>query len=96
MNKKFKIVEISGDSCASCHAMARQAYAVAQSMGMDFERIDIESSPEAVSKFKVERIPTVAICDGETIIAKCSGYQPEEILSLWAEAKTEEYMRGKV
>lgn len=96
MTKKFKMIEIGGDSCASCHAMARQAHEVAESCGMDFERIDIEMSPEAVQKYGVERIPTVVICDGDNIIAKCSGYQPDEILSLWAEAKTEEYMRGKV
>ena len=96
MKERFKIIEISGDSCASCHAMARQAYEVAKNLGMDFERIDIETSPEAVQKYDVARIPTVVICDGDEVIAKCSGYQPEEILSLWAEAKTEEYMRGKV
>lgn len=96
MSTKFKIIEISGDSCASCHAMARQAYEVAKNLNMDFERIDIETSPEAIEKYQPERIPTVVICDGDRIIAKCSGYQPEEILSLWAEAKTEEYMRGKI
>ncbi len=89
----LKLIEISGDSCASCHALLPQLNAVALQNNLAFERIDIESRPEAIEKYSVDRIPTIILADGEKIIAKCSGYQPEEILSLWIEAKLEEYSK---
>ncbi len=91
----IKLIEISGDSCASCHALLPQLNAVAAENNVAFERIDIETSPEAVEKYAVDRIPTIIITDGDKVIGKCSGYQPEEILSLWVEAKLEEYRQGK-
>ncbi len=87
----IKLIEISGDSCASCHAMLPQLAAAAKNYNILFERIDIEDDPSAVQKYGVDRIPTIVLADGDRIIAKCSGYQPEEILSLWLEAKLEEY-----
>ena len=92
----IKLIEISGDSCASCHALLPGLNAVANENGIALERIDIETSPEAIEKYGVERIPTIVLADGEKIIAKCSGFQPEEILSLWVEAKLEEYSKNKL
>lgn len=91
----IKLIEISGDGCAGCHALLPSLNAVAAEFGLAAERIDVESSPEAIEKFHVERIPTVVLADGDKIIAKCSGYQPEEILSLWVEAKLQAYSSGK-
>ena len=86
----IKLIEISGDSCASCHALLPGLNAVAKENGIALERIDIETSPEAVEKYNVARVPTVILWDGDREIARCTGYQPEEILSLWIEAKFEE------
>lgn len=91
----IKLIEISGDGCAGCHALLPSLNAVAAEFGLAAERIDVESAPEAIEKFHVERIPTVVLADGDKIIAKCSGYQPEEILSLWVEAKLQAYSSGK-
>lgn len=91
----IKITEISGDSCASCHALLPQLNAIAARNGIGFERIDIETSPEVIQKYSVDRIPTIILSDGDKVIGKCSGYQPEEILSLWVEAKLDDYRKGK-
>lgn len=91
----IRLIEISGDSCAGCHALLPVLSAEAARRGLAFERIDIETSPESIEKYGVERIPTVIIEDDGKIIAKCSGYQPDEILSLWIEAKLEEYASHK-
>ena len=87
----IKLIEISGDSCAGCHAVIPAVNAAARQNGLSVERIDIESHPEAVQKYGVERIPAIIIADGEKVVARCFGYQPEEILSLWVQAKLEEY-----
>lgn len=91
----IKLIEISGDSCASCHALLPGLRSVAAANGIGFERIDVETSHECIKKYSVERIPSIILTDGDEIIASCSGYQPEEILSLWVEAKLEDYGKGK-
>ena len=85
-----KITQISGEGCAGCYALLPQLTAIALRLGVPFERIDIETSPEAVEKYNVARVPTVILWDGDREIARCTGYQPEEILSLWIESKFEE------
>ncbi len=93
--KDLKLIEISGDSCAGCHALLPNVNAVAAQNNLKVERIDIETHPEVIEKYGIDRIPSVIIADGDNIIAKCSGYQPEEILSVWVEAKLEEYNGGR-
>lgn len=89
----IKLIEISGDSCANCHALMPQLSAIARDNNLEFERIDIETCPAAIEKYAIDRIPSVIIADGDEIIAKCSGYQPQEILELWVAAKIEDYVK---
>ncbi len=91
----IKLVEISGDSCAGCHALLPALNSVGKELNLPVERIDIETSPEVIEKYSVDRIPTILVMDDEKVIAKCSGYQPEEILSLWVEAMIDEYRKSK-
>lgn len=84
------LIEIYGDGCASCHAMIGEVNAVAQELNLPVRRISAEAYPDAVQKYAIERIPSVVLADGDKVIAKCSGFQPREILLLWAEAKIEE------
>lgn len=85
------LVEIGGDGCANCLAVLPEAREIAKENGIAFRRIDIGDTPQAVEEYGVEKIPTIALTDGGKVFAKCSGYQPREILSLWVEAKIEEY-----
>lgn len=89
----IRLVEVSGDACAGCLALLPELRETAQKFQLGFVRLDIQSNPEAIEKYRIEKIPTVLLLDGEEIIAKCSGYQPQEILELWVEAKLEEYRR---
>lgn len=93
----IKLIEISGDSCAGCYALLPNVNAVAARNNIVAERIDIETYPGVIEKYGIDRIPSVILADDDIVIAKCSGYQPEEILALWVEAKLEEYkgQRGK-
>ena len=75
-----KITQISGEGCAGCYALLPQLTAIAERLGVPFERIDIETSPEAVEKYNVARVPTVILWDGDREIARCTGYQPEEMV----------------
>ena len=90
----MKLIEIGGSSCANCIALMPQLNVLAERFGLDFIKIDIDDRPESIEIYKIDRVPSILICDGEKIIAKCTGYQPQEILELWIEAKLEEYKRG--
>lgn len=91
---RLTLIEISGDSCAGCHALLPALNSVAKSAEMEFIRIDLERDPGAAEKYGIVKIPTVILADGDREIARCTGYQPEEILGIWVESKTQEYLRG--
>lgn len=88
------LIEIGGGSCAGCIAVAPVAATVANECAIRFVRADIEDVPEMANEFKVERIPALVLADGGVAFAKCYGYQPQEILSLWVQAKVEEHKKG--
>lgn len=86
----IKLIEISGDSCASCHALLPALNRAAEEFNLAFERIDAESSPDVIEKYSVARIPAIILEDDGEVIGVCSGYQPEEILMLWIQSRLEE------
>ena len=49
-----------------------------------------ESAAAAVQKLQIERVPTLIVFKEGREIARCTGYQPEEILEVWLDAKLEE------
>ncbi|MGN0806186.1 MAG: thioredoxin family protein [Candidatus Coproplasma sp.] len=81
------LIEIGGDSCAGCLAVMPNCRRVAESFGLNFVKLDVEEDAEQVKNFNIDRIPTVILWDEGKILAQCSGYQPQEILELWVEAK---------
>jgi thioredoxin-like negative regulator of GroEL len=40
--------------------------------------------------WEVEKVPTILLVEDGEIFARCTGFQPEEILELWLDAKIEE------
>lgn len=81
------LIEIGGDSCASCLAVMPNCRQVADSFNINFVKLDIKEDEEQVRIFDIDRIPCIILWDEGKILAKCYGYQPQEILELWVEAK---------
>ncbi|MGN0808121.1 MAG: thioredoxin family protein [Candidatus Coproplasma sp.] len=81
------LIEIGGDSCASCLAVMPNCSAVAKNFNLNFLKLDVEEDTELIKNFNIDRIPTIILWDEGKILAQCSGYQPQEILELWVEAK---------
>lgn len=81
------LIEIGGDSCASCLAVMPNCKQVADSFNLNFVKLDVEEDADQVKNFDIDRIPSIILWDEGKILAKCSGYQPQEILELWVEAK---------
>ena len=87
--KGITVVEVSGESCANCVSLMNVLNIIADSR-KDFTLLHLEaeeSTMELLEKFKVETIPTVLVMYNQEIEARCRGYQPEEILELWLDAK---------
>jgi thioredoxin-like negative regulator of GroEL len=87
--KGITVIEVSGESCANCISLMN-VLNIIESNRKDFTLLHLEaeeSTQELLEKFKIETIPTVLVMYNQEIEARCRGYQPEEILELWLEAK---------
>lgn len=95
--KGICVVEISGESCANCLSLMPVLNNII-SQRNDCRLVHIEASEETIELmelFDVLTAPTILLTlDGE-IKARCKGYQPEEILEIWLDAKIEDIKNGK-
>ena len=85
-------VEISGESCANCLTLMPILKELTDARD-DIRLVHVEadySTLPLMEAWEVEKVPTILlVADGE-IFARCTGYQPEEILEIWLDAKIEE------
>lgn len=81
------LLEISGETCDACLAVLPNCASVAEKFGLKFIKIGVEEHPEAIEEYRLERLPSIIITEDGREIAKCSGFQPLEILELWVQAK---------
>lgn len=96
--KGLCVVEISGESCANCLSLMPVLHNLV-SQRDDARLVHIEADEKTLplmEHFDVQSVPTILVTlDGE-IKARCKGYQPEEILELWLDAKIEEIKAEKI
>ena len=81
------LIEISGEGCDACLAVMPCCSEIAKNFNLKFVHIRIEDDPSVVGRYNLERIPTIILAEDGEPFAKCSGYQPPEILELWVQAK---------
>lgn len=88
---EFEILEVSGESCANCFTLMPILHKLAAERNIPLRHIEAgEDTQELLQSLQIERVPTVIVKKNGREIARCTGYQPEEILSLWLDAKLEE------
>ena len=90
-------VEISGESCANCLTLMPILKDVCSARD-DIKLVHVEadySTTALMEEWDVTKVPTILLMDGEKIFARCSGFQPEEILEIWLDAKIAEYKANK-
>ena len=89
-------VEISGESCANCLTlMPILEELCAQRQDIRLVHIEADySTLELMGEWEVEKVPTILLMDNGEIFARCTGFQPEEILELWLDAKIEEHKKA--
>lgn len=87
----YSLLEVSGESCANCYTLLPVVRKLAAARGIPVEHLEVSSETAArVQALQIDRVPTLIVCRDGKEIARCTGYQPEEILELWLDAKLEE------
>ena len=86
------VVEISGESCANCLTLMPILHRLCAGMeGVRLVHVEADySTLPLMEEWEVEKVPTILVMDDGDIFARCTGFQPEEILELWLESKIEE------
>ena len=89
--KGLCVVEISGESCANCFSMMKVLNNVLKDKDVNLIHIEIdENQQEFIKQYDIDRVPTIMVMLDNIEIARCRGYQPEEIISFWLEDKIAE------
>lgn len=89
----FSIVEIKGDSCTSCITMMPILQNIATSRDINLFFVDAsEECKEFIEAYNVTSVPSILLLHDTELIAMARGYQPQEILEIWIDAKKEEYL----
>ena len=95
MEKRIKVIEFSGESCANCYSLMPILHEIMKSYE-DVELSHIEITKEdmdIITKYEIDRVPTILILKDDVEVGRCRGYQPEEILAIWLEDKIENARR---
>ena len=85
-------LEISGESCANCLTLMPILKGICEARG-DIRLMHVEADYTTIAlmeALEVEKVPTILLVEDGEIFARCSGFQPEEILEIWMDAKIEE------
>ena len=87
----FELLEVSGESCANCFTLLPVVQKLAAERGIPVRHLEVsEQTATEVEALQIDRVPTLIVFKEGKEIARCTGYQPEEILALWLDAKLEE------
>ncbi len=95
--KGICVIEISGESCANCLTLMPVLNSIVEKRD-DCRMVHIEAdetTSELMNIFEVDRVPTILLCDDGEVFARATGFQPEEILELWIDAKITDYLNKK-
>ncbi len=93
--KGLCLVEISGESCANCLTLMPILAQIAKDRN-DINLYHIEASNDTlkiIELYEVTQAPTILLLNDCNLIAKVKGFQPQEILELWIDAKIEEFKK---
>jgi len=71
-----KLLIFTASWCAPCRMLKQQL----QGCSIPIELIDVEENPELANTYNVRSVPTIWVLDeGEVLIEKMIGYQPNKI-----------------
>ena len=95
MDKRIRVIEFSGESCANCYSLMPVLNEIMrQYEDVNLSHIEVtKEDMDIITKYEIDRVPTILILKDEVEVGRCRGYQPEEILAIWLEDKIEQARR---
>ena len=90
-------VEVSGESCANCLTLMPILKELCDARD-DIRLVHVEADYNTLplmEEWEIEKVPTILLVEDGEIFARCHGFQPEEILEIWLDAKIEERKAAK-
>ncbi len=90
-------VEVSGESCANCLTLMPILKELCENRN-DVRLVHVEADYTTLplmEEWEVVKVPTILLVEDGEIFARCTGFQPEEILEIWLDAKIEERKASK-
>ena len=90
--KGISVIEVSGESCANCLTLMPILNKLISSRNdCVLHHIEAaENTMNIIEAFDIQAVPTILVMKDDYIVARCRGFQPEEILELWLDDKIEE------
>ncbi len=90
--KGISIILVSKESCANCYSMLPilSTFVKNREDGILHHLWATSSNEELLKKWQIDAFPTILVCFNDRIEARCRGYQPQEIITIWLDTKIEE------
>ena len=90
--KGVSVIEVSGESCANCLTlMPILNKLINERNDCILHHIEAsEDTMEIIQAVDIQAVPTILVMKDYYIVARCKGFQPEEILELWLDDKIEQ------
>ena len=95
--KGLQVVEVSGESCANCLTLMPILHDIVSNRS-DVSLVHVEADDNTVNflkHYEIDRVPTILLLDDGVEFARAKGFQPQEILELWIDAKIEEHLKTR-
>ena len=87
------VIEVSGESCANCLTLMPILKDITDNR-TDLRLVHVEADESTtwfIERYNIDRVPTILLTDDGVEFARAMGYQPEEILEIWIDAKVDEH-----
>lgn len=83
------VIEVSGESCANCLTlMPILNRLVSERPDVELHHVEVDNdTKEFVKEFEILTVPTILVFNEGKEVARCRGFQPEEILEVWLDSK---------
>ena len=87
-NANGTVIVAGGYSCGGCAELGSSVKTIESEFpGTEFLYVSAETDREVFRDKVIDRIPCTIVLKGDEEVARCYGYQPPEILSLWLKNK---------
>ena len=81
------VIKFFATWCGPCKMIAPQVESfAAENTDIRVYEIDVDQSPEIVSKFAIQGVPTIAVFKDGGLMSQKSGFMPKNVIENWVKS----------